>query len=159
MHSQSDYIQTNEVHDYLAAHEGNIMPTISELQRRVGEVNVANGWRETPDLAPEMQVKQDIVELALITTEVSEAIEELRVGYPSDQKYYSGSNVSPYNPDESHNPDGTLRKPEGVRSELADIVIRALDFADKRGIDLESDVLEKLEYNATRGYRHGGKVA
>ena len=50
-------------------------------------------------------------------------------------------------------------KPEGVPSELADIVIRALAAADAWGIDLQSAIEEKLAYNQTRGYRHGGKTA
>jgi NTP pyrophosphatase (non-canonical NTP hydrolase) len=50
-------------------------------------------------------------------------------------------------------------KPEGVPSELADVVIRALDAADAWGIDLGAVIEEKLAYNATRGHRHGGKTA
>ena len=36
-------------------------------------------------------------------------------------------------------------------------VIRCMDFADRYGIDLEAAIVEKLAYNETRGYRHGGK--
>lgn len=117
------------------------MSDIREVQQRVGQINTANGWRETPKLPPELQVKQDITELALIITEASEAIEEVRNGRAADEVYFSGG------------------KPEGVPTELADIVIRALDFADKRGIDLDAEIDRKLTYNATRGYRHGGKTA
>ena len=49
-------------------------------------------------------------------------------------------------------------KPEGVPSELADIVIRALDFADLHDIDLGAAIEGKLAYNVTRGHRHGGKA-
>lgn len=119
--------------------------TISELQRRVGEVNIANGWR-TPagdDRAGRDLVNAQITRLALITTEVSEAIEEIRNGHAVDETYY---------------PDNKP-KPEGVPSELADIVIRALDAADAWGIDLEAMIVEKINYNSTRGHRHGGKTA
>lgn len=58
--------------------------------------------------------------------------------------------------------NGALRragyaKPEGVPSELADIVIRAMDIAEFYGIDLGRAILEKMEYNQARPYKHGGK--
>lgn len=43
--------------------------------------------------------------------------------------------------------------------ELADIVIRALDTARARGIDIGRAVLTKHEYNTTRPHKHGGKLA
>ncbi len=50
-------------------------------------------------------------------------------------------------------------KPEGLPSELADIVIRAADTAETFGINLEAAILEKMEFNRTRPYRHGNKRA
>ena len=108
------------------------MNTIHGWQALVGEVNAANGWHEgtaTP-----------VERLALITCEVSEAIEEVRDGHCVDEAYYNGT------------------KPEGVPAELADVVIRCLDFADFYGIDLEAAIVEKVAYNRTRGYRHRWKV-
>lgn len=43
--------------------------------------------------------------------------------------------------------------------ELADIIIRALDTATARGIDIGSAILAKHEYNKTRPRKHGGKLA
>ncbi len=43
--------------------------------------------------------------------------------------------------------------------ELADIIIRALDTACARGIDIGYAVLTKHEYNTTRPHKHGGKLA
>ena len=48
-------------------------------------------------------------------------------------------------------------KPEGVATELADVVIRCLDYAQIYGIDLGEVMLAKLRYNATRPHKHGGK--
>lgn len=41
--------------------------------------------------------------------------------------------------------------------ELADTIIRVLDLASGMGIDVESEILAKLEKNKQRGYKHGGK--
>lgn len=43
--------------------------------------------------------------------------------------------------------------------EICDIIIRALDTAETLGIDVEKDIKIKLEYNRTRAYRHGNKLA
>lgn len=48
-------------------------------------------------------------------------------------------------------------KPEGVPSELADVVIRIADMCGAYSIDLEAAIVEKVAFNATRPYRHGGK--
>lgn len=135
------------------------MSTIAELQRRVGEVNIANGWRK--DDAHKTSTDKQVMMLALIMTEASEGIEELRDGRGVTETYYSGGVQTNRGLSEDRRLDanGDLRKPEGVPSELADAVIRALDCADAWGIDLTAAIEEKLAYNATRGHRHGGKVA
>lgn len=48
-------------------------------------------------------------------------------------------------------------KPEGVPIELADVLIRIADLCGEYGIDLEGAVKQKMAYNKTRPYRHGGK--
>ena len=50
-------------------------------------------------------------------------------------------------------------KPVGLPSELADIIIRVLDFAAQQRINMDAAVVEKMEYNATRPHKHGGKAA
>ncbi len=47
---------------------------------------------------------------------------------------------------------------EKMAEELADIVIRTFDLAEGFGIDIEKEVLQKMEYNKTRPYKHG-KIA
>lgn len=113
--------------------------TIPELITEVSEVNQANGWRDAPPPAG-FEAVHSIALLALISTEVSEAIEEIRNGHA---------------PAKAYTQDG---KPEGVPSELADIVIRCFDFADIHGIDLDAAITQKIAYNRTRTHRHGDKA-
>ena len=46
-----------------------------------------------------------------------------------------------------------------AEEELADIIIRALDTAQRLGIDIERAILAKHAYNTRREFRHGGKLA
>lgn len=75
--------------------------------------------------------------LCLIHSEISEALEEYRLGTIEDRTGY---------------PDG---KPEGFASELADAVIRIGDLAQALGIELEDAIRKKMAYNRTRPYKHG----
>lgn len=42
--------------------------------------------------------------------------------------------------------------------ELADVIIRILDYCYKFGISIDSNIIEKMEINKSRTYRHGGKA-
>ena len=46
---------------------------------------------------------------------------------------------------------------EGMREELADVVIRAMDTAGKHNINLAEEIIKKMDKNDRREYRHGGK--
>lgn len=50
-----------------------------------------------------------------------------------------------------------LRSPEGIPSELADIVIRVVHFCMRHNIDLDTAMKTKMAYNDTREYGHGKK--
>jgi len=76
--------------------------------------------------------------LALIHSEVSEALEDFR----------NGTMVTDYEEN---------GKPVGFNTELADILIRVFDLAGALGIDLEKEVRIKSDFNETRQRRHGGK--
>lgn len=45
----------------------------------------------------------------------------------------------------------------GVEEEYADCIIRILDDSANKGFDIHGAVLEKMAYNLTRPYKHGGK--
>ena len=46
---------------------------------------------------------------------------------------------------------------EHLGEELADIVIRTLDLASYLGINMQDQILAKMERNEKREFRHGGK--
>lgn len=124
-----------------------------------------------PDVLPQGNPMQSlrayyISKLGLIITEVSEAIEELRNGHGIGERYHTINGEQVYrgtegadwqNASNSASWTGVPAKPEGVPSELADVVIRCFDLAHEAGIDLSDAIFEKLEYNSTRGRMHGGK--
>lgn len=131
--------------------------SLSALQVRAYRQAVSAGFHEAEPAGdtPE-RLAYDAMKMALIHSEVTEALEELRSGMDPRKTVYRIGHAS--FSEQVFAPDGRpLRKPEGVPSEMADIVIRVLDYCGSRGIDLEALVLEKLEYNATRRKMHGGK--
>ena len=48
--------------------------------------------------------------------------------------------------------------PGGIPIELADVIMRILDYCETHGINMENAIKEKMEFNKTREHRHGGKV-
>lgn len=142
-----------------------IMPYDVINQQFAAEVHknaVEQGWWEGERTFPEI--------VALIHSEVSEALEEYRDGKPllyfpcnaggvcceEDGSAHCGSR--PYDPE---NPNARCsaqsKKPEGIAAELADVIIRVLDYCAYAGIDIENVLEVKHEYNKSRPYRHGGK--
>jgi NTP pyrophosphatase (non-canonical NTP hydrolase) len=102
--------------------------TLDELQKLCYKSAKESGW-DDPGI---------VEQVALLHSEVSEALESFR----------------------NHDPISwtAAGKPQGVASEYADLLIRLLHYCEALCIDLELEVLRKLEYNRTRGYRHGGKA-
>lgn len=74
--------------------------------------------------------------VALFHSELSELLEGLLHGNPPSDKI----------------PDFTA-----AEEELADEILRIMDFGAKRGHRVASAILAKHEFNVTRVFRHGGK--
>ena len=113
------------------------------MQKKCGEAAKANGWHDAYNSMTDPATRRDhiITKTMLIVSELAEAVEELRDGHTPTEVYFQL--------------DG---KPEGFSVELADAVIRSYDLAEMIGVDLDSLIEEKLEYNKTRGQMHNGKV-
>lgn len=102
--------------------------TLSEIGKRANENAVAKGFWE--------EERNDGEMIALMHSELSEALEAQRHGNPPDD----------------HIPEFT-----GVEAEMADVIIRATEFCYARGHRLEEAVAAKMKYNEGRPYKHGKK--
>ena len=102
-----------------------------KTQDRVVAYAKAKGWMDKEVPVPE--------QVALIHSEISEALESWRNKEPVLWM------------------DGP--KPCGLASEYADAAIRLYHYAHLNGFDLDEEIARKMNYNETRPYRHGGKLA
>lgn len=101
-------------------------------------------WNEIAKIIHNMAVDKGFWEgerndgemIALIHSELSEGLEALREHISEDDKIPEFS---------------------GIEAELADTVIRIMDMAHARGWDVAKALLAKVNYNARRDYKHGGK--
>lgn len=98
------------------------------IQLEVHSIAVEKGWWEQERNQAEM--------IALMHSELSEALEGMRHGnQPSD-----------------HIPAFSA-----VEEEMADVIIRIMDFAHGGGFNISEALLAKLAFNRTRPHKHGGK--
>ena len=136
---------------------------INEMVEEVHQVAKEHGWWEKPRAPLEIY--------ALIHSEISEAVEEARKGNPAvyvhnvdgTKAMVETIDSSSFFRFETDVPSGkslvTPIKPEGELIEIADAVIRCMDYCGHKGWDLEKAIRAKHEFNKTRPYRHGNKLA
>lgn len=102
---------------------------VGKVQDYIHQNNVAKGfWPE------DKKSRNDGEAMMLMVTEIAEAMEAHRHGNPPDDKVPEFS---------------------GVEAELADAVIRILDFAKGKNLRVVEAICAKVEYNKSRPYKHG----
>jgi len=105
------------------------------IQQLVHEEYKKNGYEERWNRARQLLKPEglegivDLAEVGLFVTEIAEAMEAIR--------------------------DGDVKH---EHEEQADIVIRVLNYCNRRGFDLESAILAKHKRNMKRGKFHGRKI-
>lgn len=109
------------------------LKTLADIGADAHFINRRNGWDvfkkiDWPESGGSNFLKL-CTHMALVHSEVSEATEAVRLG---DRANFA--------------------------EELADVVIRVASLSWGLGINLEAEILKKLERNAQRGLRHGGKL-
>ena len=115
------------------------MKTMAEWAKEIHENAVAHGWWEEDRTISEI--------CALIHSELSEALEEARAARP--MMYV----MDEYNGEYIQNPKYFgAKKPEGIAVELADAVIRVLDWMAYCGQEYRLDIVEEQGERIAAGY-------
>lgn len=120
--------------------------SINEFAEDCYQVAKDHGFHEVPVTTEypatydSINLPQVAMRIALIHSEGSEILEDLRRGKPVE-----------YAVDDNG-------KPVGVASEIADTIIRCLDLAHALGIDIQDALEKKHAYNLTRSNKHGSKL-
>lgn len=115
---------------------------LNQLAKKISEANKAKGFTTATD-----NIGQTLM---LVVSEVAEALEADRKGKYANLKEFNHA-ITPVN-FKSHFEE--LVK-DSFEDEIADAIIRLLDLAGAKEIDIQRHIELKLQYNTTRESKHG----
>ena len=126
------------------------MSSVNDWVRKVHHLAVEAGWWLDHEIDRDLKPDARAAKHMLVVTEIAEATEAVREQRPPIYQMMGEHVVD----------DHFLIsvKPEGECIELADAVIRIMDYFGFMGWDLEKAIAMKHEYNKSRAFRHGGKA-
>lgn len=116
--------------------EGHLVNAIGEAAKRAHANSRAHGFWDAPAAAQD-PISWKLSRIALMHSELSECLEGVRKDLMDD-----------------HLPERSMEV-----AELADTVVRILDYCGAYGLPLGEVIVEKMRYNASRPFRHGDKLA
>lgn len=126
---------------------------LNDIVHAVHRNAVDKGWHDSERRPAEIHM--------LIVSEVAEATEEIRNNrppiYQTQTDSMDGQVVKAFVTPDDPRWDSSL-KPDGEAVELADAVIRIMDYFGLKGWNLEETIKTKHLYNKTRPHRHGNKA-
>lgn len=133
---------------------------INKLSKEVHQNAVDHGFFDDEKNIGEM--------LCLIHSEVSEALEADRKGIYAKEtlatrpdwwlKAFANKDFgATFCDDDRFKAQFKITVKDTFEDELADIMIRVMDLASFKSIDLENHVKAKMRYNSLRPYKHGKK--
>lgn len=137
-------------HDTLDPTPYDFRTHVNEIARKIHQTAVDKGWwkeeqdvleilraSDKPELADKVQLWYTMAKLLLMISEIAEGLEGLRHK----------------NPASDHIPQFSA-----AEEEMADVFIRMMDLAEKRGWRIAEAVEAKMAFNDGRAYMHGGKA-
>lgn len=124
---------------------------LNDLAEVIHAGNVKRGFFEEPN--------RNIGEmLALVHSEISEALEAHRKDkFFNKDGILSIGEILNFSSDDRFKNSFEHTTKDSFEDEIADSIIRLLDLAAYKGIDINNHVLAKMRYNSMRPYKHGKK--
>lgn len=124
---------------------------LNELAQTIFEGNKSRGFHDKP--------QETGTYLMLMVSELGEALEADRNGKTANWKGFN-SDMSYWfegQPGYEEKWASTFKNDikDSHEDEIADTLIRILDYCGLKGIDIQAHVEAKLRYNATRPHKHG----